>query len=723
MDSAYDEKKVYLHARELPEAKREEYLRTACPTEEARRVIRELLAHDEQDEIVIGQAAAETTETLPELETQVGRLRLVRMIDEGGMGVVYLAEHVELKKLYAVKFLKSNLARSETALTQFIEEAKKAAKLNHPAIVQVLDLHREGDQTYIVSEYVDGVTLGTLAQRESPLSQSNAATQAHRDWITRVTQIVATIADALDCAHRNGIVHCDVKPSNILMDELRGPRLADFGIARYLGPANQPHYTATQLTPWYASPEQATAIETPIDERSDIFSLGIVLYELLTSKRPFDGPNMHAILDAVRHFHPTMVRSINRFVPRDLETICHKALEKSPSHRYPTAAHMAADLRCVLNGVPIPTPRPRIGRKIVRWCRTHPWLIGVIVLALGASILALQQQARSRKIWERERSKITISDLSSDTLVSIRQHNTTTLDIGPILPLSIEQGLTAWVLPGHYQIILERAGFSAVEFDAYLPNAGDTKTLAPVWSIHSKDQDMVEIPGGTYTIGRVDATGFEHQHAVTIDTFYLDRYEVSNKQYQNFISKTGHAPPMHWQDFGSPVHCENCPVVGITRDDMLAYAQWAGKRLPTAQEWECAARTREALLYPWRDASVWTVPPANVEYVKEMQKATWQSGRRVYDALARSVHDLPNAANSLGLLFMFGNAEELTGSIFVTPDGTACEVTKGGSWMDDPQSWDLSRNSLRPINSSSMVLGFRCARSQVTTQGVYKETK
>lgn len=709
MQPPYDEKQVYLRARELPPEAREEYLRIACPSEDDRRIIRKLLESDETDRLVIGMGTAATADQLmPELETQVGRLRLIRQIDEGGMGVVFLAEHTELRKPFAVKFLKSNLIHSERAVAQFIEEAKKAAKLNHPGIVQVLDLHREGDRTYIVSEYVDGPTLGEWAKRESPILASNAATQARRDWVTRATQIVATIADALDCAHRNGIVHCDVKPSNILMDPLRGPRLSDFGIARYLAPSDQPNYTATQLTPWYASPEQAAAIATPIDERSDIFSLGIVLYELLTGTRPFDGANMHAILDAVRHYHPPMVRGINRVVPRDLETVCHKALEKSPVHRYPTAAHMAADLRSWLAGEPILARPPGLGRRAVHWLRKHRMAAAVCTLS-GICLLGAWGVYSWRQQWKSQQAAVMITGAPTDAELLVQRIAPETFELGTVKRLPLENGKPIYLVPGVYRCtVVERTTSKFAEFDVAL---GAGPVTFEIHFVIPTTEAMSTVPAGEYQVGTDGATGILAVRRVRLAAFLLDLHEVTNQEYKNFIDRTQAEAPRQWVGRGFPAGLGDRPVVGISMEEASAYARWAGKRLPTALEWEAAARLPDGRPYPWGIDG--TQGGAAVDTDSEaVRRASTNDPFLLfenYKEFSSSALSGPASLNCGAFFNMFGNVREYTSSVDAKAGNAA--VVKGRCWLDPVPATTLANAWLQPAGKHSFRTGFRCARS------------
>lgn len=263
---------------------------------------------------------------------QLGRYEVLGKLGEGAMGTVYRAFDPLLERIVAIKTIKLDLtpAEREDFEARFFKEAKSAARLNHPAIVTVFDAGKEDDVAYIAMECLQGKDLRQMIQKVPTLSHP------------RMAEIAATVADGLDYAHRNGVVHRDVKPANIMVLDNGSVKIADFGIAQLQNSAKT--LTGQVLgTPKYMSPEQITGV--PVDGRSDIFSLGVVLYQMLTSISPFESSSVSAIMYKVIH-EPAMLPSlIARDVPRGFEYILARALAKKPEDRYQTAAEMAADLR------------------------------------------------------------------------------------------------------------------------------------------------------------------------------------------------------------------------------------------------------------------------------------------------------------------------------------------------------------------------------------------
>lgn len=265
--------------------------------------------------------------TLPD-RLVAGRYRMERVLGRGGFGVVHLAYDVELHRSVAIKITR---ASSPQAVDQLLEEGRKVAQLDHPCIVPVYDCGRlDGGFIYIVSKFIDGGSLADrLAGRPLPIDE--------------VVNVALQVASALGHAHTRGIVHRDVKPKNILLDSHGGLYLADFGLA--LRDIDRSETTHVEGSPAYMSPEQASGRSRMVDQRTDLFSFGIVLYEMLTGRRPFRGATIEEILRKLRHEHPKPPRHVNPEIPARLERICLKALEKDPRDRYDSAPEIERDLR------------------------------------------------------------------------------------------------------------------------------------------------------------------------------------------------------------------------------------------------------------------------------------------------------------------------------------------------------------------------------------------
>src|SRR5438132_13589460 len=254
---------------------------------------------------------------------QFGRYRVERVLGQGGFGVVYLAHDDQLNRPVAVKVAhRHRLIRPEDAQT-YVVEARALANLDHPNIVPVHDVGwTEDGLPFIVSKYIEGISLAKRI-KECPLSATDTA------------ELIATVAEALHYAHRKGLVHRDVKPANILLDTEGKPFLVDFGLA--LSEEDFGKGAAFAGTAPYMSPEQARSEGHRVDGRSDIFSLGVVCYELLTGRLPFRADTREQLLERIATAEPRPPRQINDAIPKELERICLKALGKRAAERYTTA--------------------------------------------------------------------------------------------------------------------------------------------------------------------------------------------------------------------------------------------------------------------------------------------------------------------------------------------------------------------------------------------------
>lgn len=305
-------------------------------------------------------------------QTRVGHFLLIRLLGQGSAGEVWLAEDINLGRQVALK-----LPRSKDPETMsLLFEAKTAASLRHPHIVPVYEVGQDGGQVFIASEFIDGLTLRDFLSTGKP-------------GVERSVDLLTRIARALHYAHQQGVVHRDVKPANILLNKEGQPYVTDFGLAKRLNTevtiSSEGQVVGTAK---YMSPEQASGKTRETDPRSDLYALGVIMFEMLTGDVPFRG-NMRAILDQkVNHDSPTP-RTLDPSLPKDLETICLKCLEREPGKRYPSALDLAEELARFTAGEPIQArPISRLERAW-RWCRMRPVVAGLVAALFLSLTLGL----------------------------------------------------------------------------------------------------------------------------------------------------------------------------------------------------------------------------------------------------------------------------------------------------------------------------------------------
>lgn len=383
----------------------------------------------------------------------LGDFEIIRELGRGGMGVVYEAKQKSLNRRVALKVLSQGPGLTTRAVTRFKREAEAAARLQHTNIVPIYSTGEENRLPYYAMELIDGPSLdqvirqmregssaalprgftdttevGPPAPEEPPAwvaetigftahatdspteSASNKASitsdssPGGGDYFDNVARMLAEVAGALEHAHEHGVIHRDIKPSNLLLAPDGRLSVNDFGLARVL---EQPGMTISGEfvgSPLYMSPEQITAGRLPLDHRTDIYSLGATLYEFLTLKPPFSGQQRDQIFSQIIHKEPVPPRTINKRIPLDLQTICLKAMEKDPDRRYQTAANLADDLRCYVNGLAISARRTGPVGHLIRWAQRHRALSGalsaVMVLLMIAGSFGYQAHLSNRRLQE-----------------------------------------------------------------------------------------------------------------------------------------------------------------------------------------------------------------------------------------------------------------------------------------------------------------------------------
>ena len=531
----------------------------------------------------------------------LSHFELCRLIGMGAFGAVWLARDLELKREVAVKVPLQEILNDQKR-EMFLREAQAVAQLRHPNIVQVYEVGRDGEQLFIVSQFIDGVTL--KAHRES-----------HGYCPGDAAALCARLADALDHAHEQGIVHRDLKPSNILLDAAGEPHITDFGLAKW-DAADVTWTRAGEVlgTPAYMSPEQACGDACHVDRRCDIYSLGVILYELLAGEPPFTG-EIHTVLSKVMHVEPMPLRRRDRRVPRDLETICLKAMAKRPQERYVTAAELAADLRRFVAGECIAARR--VGRLVRSWrgLRRRPVvasaaLVGMVVISLSlwvpfrsaqdsAATVPLKTVSLAtrppgaevaffpRNVWTGEplpqrrilalgRSPVRVQLAPGDYLVVVKLDDRRFHEVFRHVPDEKKDSV-----PGAYRHLRWKIGDDGVVELPEIEIPEETVTKGMAW-IKGSDDFAMGLTGSTET----------PLHHRRVPSFFIDPTEFSVADYRALNQGKSPLTP-DWQ----PVPDDY--AVTHYYDAAQWRAERAGKRLPTEAEYEYAATGLGRFRFPW----------------------------------------------------------------------------------------------------------------------------
>jgi len=343
---------------------------------------------------VVGRATAtppspNTIETARPLGS-LGRFELKELLGQGAFGRVYKAYDPQLDRFVALKV--PTFGRGDKhKINRFIAEAKAAARLRHPNIVPTYESGQIEGRYYIAAQFVSGQVLSERVSASGPDFRQTA------DWVRQ-------LAEALAYAHGEGIVHRDIKPENIMLDEKGVPQIMDFGLAKRVNEDSNMTTDGTILgTPAYMAPEQARGDHSKVGPHSDQYSLGVVLYELLSGQRPFTGPP-HAVIAQVIAVEPPAPQSINPRIPRDLSAICQKAISKEPSRRYASTTDLADDLHRLLRGETTLARPISLAERSSRWCRRNPLVAGLIAAVILITTAGLV--GTSLALWQANRNAV-----------------------------------------------------------------------------------------------------------------------------------------------------------------------------------------------------------------------------------------------------------------------------------------------------------------------------
>lgn len=326
------------------------------------------LSHSFVQNIIPQQDKIKRSETLPgseksrigsEKTRNFGRYQIISELGRGGMGCVYKAYDPDLERIVAIKMMLSGESARQEDSERFLREARATAKFDHPNIVKIYDIGSQAGQSFFTMEFVEGSSLKSLAKKSPPS-------------ICQITEIMVKVGDAVHYAHRQGIIHRDLKPANVMMTQKGDPKVMDFGLAKMVKETGKLSQSGMVMgTLHYMPPEQAEGRLSAIDARSDVYALGTMFYELLTGFVPFTGDSSFQIIYQILNKEPIPPSQYKRYIPKDIESICLKALEKDKNHRYQSAAELVDDLLRFSKGEPVWARPIGIMRKLGRKAKRH----------------------------------------------------------------------------------------------------------------------------------------------------------------------------------------------------------------------------------------------------------------------------------------------------------------------------------------------------------------
>lgn len=601
------------------------------------------------------------------------KYQILCRIGGGGMAQVYLARHRFHGGLFAIKVLAEHLADDPSIVSRFEHEARMAASLaNHPNIVPIFDIGEGNGLHYLVMQFIPGEDLASFLRREGPIPLPAAA------------NVIAQATEALSCAEARHIVHRDLKPANMLLDETGRVKLLDFGIARIADTSNGLTRPGESLgTPYYMSPEQVRG--ESCDIRSDLYALGVVFFELLSGHKPFENESAPAVQIAHLTVPPPSLLDYDRSLPEPCDAIVQKLLAKQPADRYQNTGELIEVLTRYGANTGPGTLRPSI----------HP--------DMQEAIRRAQELPLDRQPTPVPTSSPSPSVARIDAAVTPTATVSTAVPSAPAASVETVTGPKStsrpWFLIGGIAVLLVALAGGALVWLRHpkpVPAPSNITTLPPVYSdTHGR---MVLVPAGTFVFG----SAADHSaRNMTLPAFYIDETEVSNAEYRRFCEATGHAPPQT-EDYAS--HREY-PVSGVSFADASAYADWAGKRLPTEEEWVKAARGTDNRMYPWGDTPWSGDVPTSLEPVDS--NPLRRSPYGAYN-MAGNVWEWTATPFSPSSAQMNAMRQLLKGQSF----SADWRVMKGGSFAHgDSEDFALVGHRALPVDARSPWIGFRCARN------------
>ena len=670
-----------------------------------------------------------------------GKYKIAEVAGRGGMGIVYKAEDTKLKRRVALKFLPPELMLEKEAKERFVLEAQAAAALSHPNICTIHEIDEEEGKSFIAMEYVEGQSLRAKIER-GPLEEQEAL------------DIAIQIAEGLDEAHKKGIIHRDIKSANIMVTEKGQAKVMDFGLAKVTGGTLLTREGTTLGTVAYMSPEQARGEE--VDFRSDIWSLGVVMYEMLSGQLPFKGDREASVLYAVVHEEPKPLKAIKPDIPVELQQIIYNALKKKRESRYSSTSEMLKDLKKYQDVLRAEELGAFNLRTILRRMRKPkvaiPAICAVLVIAL-ASVWFVNCQAKIR--WARHVAIPEIERMieANDVWRNLVQPYRLAEKAEAIIPGDARLAGLFTKCSVQVDIKTEPPGAKIYikDYDSpekeweYLGVSPFEKIRLPMgffrWKIEKEGYETVLAASSSWTspsymissasipydfTRRLDKTGSLPPGMVRVEEtetpigklgeFLIDKYEVTNRQYKQFVDAggyrnkeywkhkfvkagkeltweeamgefvdpTGQPGPSTWYAGDYPEGKADYPVSGVSWYEAAAFAEYVGKSLPTSVHWNVARGGFTPMIRVYQLGGFAILEPfSNFGGKGSVPVGSFQ-GFTAY-----------------GAFDMAGNVREWCWN--ETPVG---RVIRGGAWDDDTR---LSKNVIQAAAMDrSTRNGFRC---------------
>ncbi len=667
----------------------------------------------------------------------VSHYKILEKLGGGGMGVVYKAEDTKLKRTVALKFLPPDLTRDDESKVRFIQEAQAASALQHSNICTIHEVDETEDgQLFIVMACYEGDTLKKKME-QGPLEIEN------------VVNIALQVGKGLSKAHEKGIVHRDIKPANVMITDGRVVKILDFGLAKLTGQTRITKTATTMGTIAYMSPEQSRG-ET-VDQRTDVWALGVIIYQMVTGQLPFKGEYDQAVVYSILNDDPEPIDNLRTDVPAEIQEIVQKSLQKDVELRYQRVGDIIGILEALkrkFDSGQLVTPdqkkEHRRKRKKYVYATLAVLIVSVIAVALflrlgskarrmNALLEQLHPMVEAAQFDEAFKlindSGLALRNLKTKDLVVRLGGNLSiqTMPVGALVTLArinskpdlskgedFSIGLTPVVdhllLAGEYLINLSCEGMNSLEFLVQIDPGESLEVNRTLLEQKNEFSGMVRIDEGVNLDGQ------------SIPAFLIDKHEVTNAEFldfvtargyneekfwpedmmiagvltpwesavQKFVDKTGISGPRFWSGGRYPEGKENHPVVGISWHEAKAYCQWAGKNLPNWGQWWRAALGEKESTKPWGGDVRTTHLRANFGF-----RGT------------QPVGSYPLGVSLFGCFDMAGNVREW---LLDSNADRKLRTVVGGSWKDPDYMFEYSHAESFDPDFASEDIGFRCVK-------------